>query len=144
MCGASKLVQLWRRLPSIYDYIDPIKHFKAKTYAGKVVFITGASRGIGAETAKQYARAGARVALAARTTKALDAVKQDIKSEIANAEIATFGIDVTNTQEVKDAIVATIATFGRLDIMIANAGKAGEWTQRELSQTISTRNPRNT
>lgn len=121
----------------VYDFVDPTVHYESQTYAGKVVFITGASRGIGAETALQYARAGASVALAARFTETLEGVKSLILTDRPEANVLTLPVDVTNTREVERAISETVSRFGRLDIVVANAGKAGEWTRRECRRPSS-------
>ncbi|KAJ7767670.1 NAD-P-binding protein [Mycena metata] len=120
--------------PKVYDFIDPTVHYEGQTYAGKVVFITGASRGIGAETALQYARAGASVALAARFSETLEGVKSLILTDRPEANVLTLRIDVTNTREVERAISETVSRFGRLDIVVANAGKPGEWTRPLLEK----------
>lgn len=115
----------------IYDFIDPKSHYDQQTYAGKVVVVMGASRGIGAETALQYACAGASVVLSSRKLSALEDVKSGILKEVPGAEILTVAADVTQTKEVEQAIAETIAKFGRLDILIANAGKATPWNKSE-------------
>ncbi|KIK61150.1 hypothetical protein GYMLUDRAFT_243818 [Collybiopsis luxurians FD-317 M1] len=119
---------------SLYDFINPKQFYEPQTFLGKVVFITGASRGIGAETALQYARAGASVALAARQQTALDNVKSSILLAVPNAHVLTYALDVTHAREVENAISATVADLGRLDIVIANAGKAGAWTEPLLNK----------
>lgn len=105
-----------------YPGIDRKVHYDAQTYKGKVVFITGASRGIGEETALSYARAGALLSLVARKQTTLDSVKATILKEVPGAKVLTFPMDVTHTQEVARAIQATVDQFGKLDILIANAG----------------------
>ncbi|KAJ7158000.1 NAD-P-binding protein [Mycena crocata] len=119
---------------NVYPLIDPSPHYTAQSFAGKVVFITGASRGIGAETAQQYARAGASLALAARNLDVLDAMKTRIVEETPSAHVLTFALDVVHTKDVERAVVETIAQFGRIDILIANAGQAGEWTRPMLDK----------
>ncbi len=84
---------------------------------GKVVLITGASRGIGAEAARVFAAAGAQVALIARDGEAISA----LSGEIGAAALA-IPCDVSRYWEVQAAVAATVATFGRLDVLIGNAG----------------------
>ena len=86
------------------------------------MLITGASRGIGAQTALQYARAGASLTLVARTQAALDASRDAILRERPSAEVLTFPADVRDLQKAEEVVVATVARFGRLDILVANAG----------------------
>ncbi|KAJ7657622.1 NAD-P-binding protein [Mycena polygramma] len=118
----------------IYSLIDPATHYEAQTHKGNVVFITGASRGIGAETALYYARAGAAVVLAARYLDTLDGVKSVILEQVPEAKVLVLAVDVTKTRDVEEAISTTISEFGRLDILIANAGKAGNWTRPLLEK----------
>jgi short-subunit dehydrogenase len=86
------------------------------------VLITGASRGIGAQIALQYARAGASLSLVARTQAALDASKDAILREHPSAQVLTFPADVRDVKRAEEVVAATVARFGRLDIFVANAG----------------------
>lgn len=88
--------------------------------AGKVVLITGASTGIGAEVAKHLAARGARVALAARRTSLLEGVVSDIAS--AGGEARAYTLDVTDKVEFARVADAAVADFGTLDVLINNAG----------------------
>ncbi|KAI9451094.1 NAD-P-binding protein [Russula earlei] len=105
----------------IYPTIDPKVHYDAQTFAGKVVLITGASRGIGAEIALQYARAGAKLSLVARTQAALDAIKDAILRERPTAQILTSPADVRDVTKAGEIVASTVARFGRLDILVSNA-----------------------
>ena len=84
---------------------------------GKVALVTGASRGIGAETARLFAKQGAQVALLARSGDSI----ADLAGEIGDAALAV-PCDVARFWEVDQAVQATIAAFGKLDILINNAG----------------------
>ena len=84
---------------------------------GKVVIITGASSGIGAETARQLSRLGCRLTVAARSTEKLEA----LASELAT-DVLTIQTDVTVRDSVLSMVQATIDRFGRVDVMFANAG----------------------
>jgi short-subunit dehydrogenase len=86
------------------------------------VLITGASRGIGAQIALQYSRAGASLSLVARTQAALDASKDAILREHPSAQVLTFPADVRDVKKAEEVVAATVARFGRLDILVANAG----------------------
>ncbi|EIM83298.1 NAD-P-binding protein [Stereum hirsutum FP-91666 SS1] len=113
----------------VYPYIDPKIHYASQAFKNKVVFITGASQGIGEETARQYARAGATLVLAARSVENLERVKKEILTELPKAQILTVKADVVVPEEVKAAVDTAVAKFGKLDIVIANAGMANSWTQ---------------
>lgn len=84
---------------------------------GKTVLITGASKGIGAATARAFANAGANVALIARSKDAINALASDI-----GVKAIAIPCDVSSYAQVKDAVTTTIDTFGGLDILINNAG----------------------
>ncbi|KZT38567.1 short-chain dehydrogenase/reductase SDR [Sistotremastrum suecicum HHB10207 ss-3] len=110
----------------VYPAIDPIAHFQNQTYKGKVVLITGSSRGIGQEVALFYARAGATVVLVARQQSTLDAVRDVIVKEVPTATLASFVADVTKTTQVQAAVEGAVKKFGKLDIVLANAGTINE------------------
>jgi 3-oxoacyl-[acyl-carrier protein] reductase len=79
--------------------------------AGKVAVVTGASRGIGAAVAKALAAEGVKLGLASRSGDALGL-----------AEAVGIGCDVSDPGQVDAAVAATVERFGRLDILVANAG----------------------
>jgi NADP-dependent 3-hydroxy acid dehydrogenase YdfG len=89
---------------------------------GKVVAITGASRGIGAATARLLARHGARVVLAGRDGDALDALEREITQ--AGGQAAAQLCDVTRAQDVVEFADLAVRRFGRLDVFVSNAGIA--------------------
>ncbi|MCB0196335.1 MAG: SDR family oxidoreductase [Anaerolineae bacterium] len=87
----------------------------------KVVIITGASMGIGASMARVFAEAGAKLVLAARSADKLEAVAQSLP---AQAETLTVPTDVTDPAQVRALIDQAFEHFGRIDILINNAGRA--------------------
>lgn len=87
---------------------------------GKVVAITGASSGIGEATARLLASRGARVVLGARRTDRLETLAADIKS--AGGEVAYRALDVTQREQVQAFVEHAVATFGRIDVLVNNAG----------------------
>ena len=107
---------------SVYPAIDPEPLYAAESYGGKVVLVTGASRGVGRETALQYARAGASVAIVARTAHTLDETRELIVAAVPGADVLVLAADVRDVESVRAAVESVIQRFGKLDILIANAG----------------------
>jgi uncharacterized protein len=89
-------------------------------FQDKVVIITGASSGIGLETALAFAREGARVVLAARTQTKLQAVA-DAHPDLRE-RLHIIPADVTKEEDVRRLVATTITQFSRVDILINNAG----------------------
>jgi len=87
---------------------------------GKVVVITGASSGLGESTARHLASLGASIVLAARREERLKAIVEDIRS--AGGQATAFKIDVTRRDDLVALIQHAVDTFGRVDVMINNAG----------------------
>ena len=84
---------------------------------GQTALITGASRGIGAETARAFAAAGATLCLIARSADELKAVAAEL-----GTQTLVQTCDISDSTSVSAAVDATIKTFGQLDIVINNAG----------------------
>ncbi|OAG00195.1 NAD-P-binding protein [Paraphaeosphaeria sporulosa] len=105
-----------------YDYIKP-QQFDLKNRA---VFITGASKGIGRATAISYAKAGAsQIAIAARTDmKEVEAEMMAAAKDAGKSapQVLRLQVDVTDDRSVQDAAKQIEQTFGRLDVLINNAG----------------------
>ena len=90
---------------------------------GKIALITGGSRGIGAAIAKRLAADGAKVAIT--YTKGADAAASVVKEiERAGGKAIAIQADATDADAVKAAVEKTVATFGRLDVLVNNAGTA--------------------
>jgi NADP-dependent 3-hydroxy acid dehydrogenase YdfG len=89
---------------------------------GKVVLITGASAGIGLATARRFGQAGAKLALVARSTDALEALARELAAQGIEAIACTA--DLRDCAQIQQAISDTVKHFGRIDILINNAGQS--------------------
>jgi len=88
----------------------------------KVVVVTGASSGIGEATAREFAREGARVILAARRVDRLEALAQEINSMGTGAEALVVQADLSKLENIKSLITKTLDKYGRIDVLVNNAG----------------------
>ena len=95
------------------------------TLAGRSAIITGASLGLGAEIANQFAAAGASLMLCARNTTELDVQAQRLSAAYPNCRIVTQRADIASVADVDALFAATGDAFGRLDILVNNAGVYG-------------------
>jgi NADP-dependent 3-hydroxy acid dehydrogenase YdfG len=112
----------------------------------KTWLIPGASSGIGAATARQVVQAGHRIALIARNTERLLNVVRDLDPQ----QVLCLGADVSDWNELNDAVAATVQHFGGLDVAFANAGllsgatsmiegeTPGEWRNMVLTNVLGT------
>jgi len=88
---------------------------------GQVVVVTGASTGLGLQMAKAFANQGANLVLLARRMNLLEENARSIKEEFG-VDVLPFACDITDTDWVKDAVKATLEKFGRVDVLVNNAG----------------------
>jgi len=86
----------------------------------KVVIITGASSGIGLATAKEFASLGASVVLAARRFELLQKIESELNA--VGYDVFAVNVDVSKEEECKQLIELTMAKYGKIDILINNAG----------------------
>jgi len=113
----------------VYPAIDPASTLKGSA-AGKVLFITGASRGIGRATALAFAEAGAKaVYLTARSPAELEATRDLVRQANPQTQCAFSLCDVTRPEQVEAAVADCVARFGAIDVADANAGYLAQWTK---------------
>ncbi len=89
----------------------------SESLKGKVVIITGASSGIGAACARLLAQQGCKLTLAARRVDAMQALAEQL-----DAESLVVQADMTSPADISRMVEATLARFGRVDVLLANAG----------------------
>src|SRR5258708_19220747 len=113
---------------------------------GKVALVPGGSRGIGAAIAKRLAENGASVAItyAKDSSAASDVVKA---IELEGGRALALQADAADVEAVKSAVEKTVATFGRLDVLVNNAGTAipkpfEDATLQQLNRVIDINLPR--
>lgn len=101
----------------------------------RVVLVTGASRGLGREMALDLAEAGARVVVTGNTMT--DALRE-VAGLIPSDRVLALAADVADAGAAQDAVAQAVAHFGRIDVLINNAGRG----MRLISETFNTRSPK--
>jgi short-subunit dehydrogenase len=97
-----------------------IKEVAKFTYRNKVVLITGGSRGLGLVLARHLAMKGARLAICARSADDLELARQEL--DTMGTQVIAMTVDVTENEEVKAMVRDVVKHYGRLDVLINNAG----------------------
>jgi len=86
----------------------------------KIVFVTGAGRGIGRTIAMECFQSGAKIAIGSRTTTELETLASEIEAE--GGECFYHSLDVTNVESIQAFMDAVIGHYGRIDVLVNNAG----------------------
>lgn len=89
---------------------------------GRVAIVTGAGKGIGKAVALALASSGAKVVAASRTKEELDATADEIRSQAGEA--AAIPTDLTKSDQIEALVEGTVATYGRVDILVNNAARS--------------------
>lgn len=106
-------------------------HGVIRPFADRVVVVTGASDGIGAELARQLAEQGAWLALGARRAHELDLVAQDCIARGGRAIVVTT--DVTDPEQCKNLVTHALESYGKIDVLVNNAGIGAHFTFADVS-----------
>ena len=104
---------------------------------GKVAIITGGTHGIGKAAALSLSREGALVAIAARTETDLNSASKDITNETGNEVIGVL-TDVRNESMVENLINTVVKKWGRIDIVVNNAGTSSAYKLEDMTNEILT------
>ena len=96
---------------------------EARRLEGRVALVTGASRGIGEAISRRFGQEGARVALAARSVERCRSIAREIGA--AGGEAIALDADVTDAPAVARMISAVVTKWGRIDVLVNNAGRGG-------------------
>ena len=109
-------------------------------YKDKVIIVTGASSGIGLASAQKFASLGAKVVLAARSLDKLEKIASDLNQRFAahNSQLIAHCIktDVTKEEGCKNLIDETVRHFGKIDVLVNNAGISMRAVFKDLDLTV--------
>lgn len=109
-------------------------------YKDKVIIVTGASSGIGLASVRKFASLGAKVVLAARSLDKLEKIASDLNQKFAahNSQLIAHCIktDVTKEEDCKNLIDQTVRHFGKIDVLVNNAGISMRAVFKDLDLTV--------
>ena len=100
----------------------------------KVVILSGGNSGIGACAAKLFAAEGAKVVISARRVEALDAVAEEIRQ--AGGEVLAIPCDISKPEQCAAVVAKTVETFGTVDVLVNNAGVAGQALFQDITDEL--------
>lgn len=101
-----------------------------RSFAGRTVWVVGASRGLGAATARAFAAAGATVFASSRSRDSLESLAKESEKD-APGTIKALPASVTSSDEIESAVAEIEAQAGRLDVLVANAGVSPSFSRPE-------------
>ncbi len=106
--------------------LPPSPHASARLLDGRVAIITGANQGLGLEIARAYAQAGARLTICARDAGLLASAHEELQQTATDrSDVEAMSADVTDAGAVQAVVDRTLARFGRVDVLVNNAGVYG-------------------
>jgi citronellol/citronellal dehydrogenase len=100
--------------------MDPISPLREDANAGSVVMVTGGGTGLGREISREFARTGASLVLAGRRPEPLEETHAEL--EAAGTNVLTVPADVREPEQVETLVEAALERFGRIDVLVNNAG----------------------
>ena len=109
-----------------------MRNARAISLSGRVVVITGGSRGLGLSIAREFAKHGAALALCARDEDELQRAKDELASD--GADVLSVVCDITDEADIESMVQRVIGRFGRLDILINNAGTIQVGPMNEMTE----------
>ena len=121
---------------SQYPAIDPKAALKGSA-SDKIIFITGASQGIGQATAVAFAQAGAQAIYITARSEGAQGTKTRVSQTNPEAQCEFMVCDVTDEEQVKASIKDCVAKFGGIDVVDSNAGYLNQWRKIGESDTTS-------
>lgn len=99
-------------------------HTPCRTFEGRVVIIAGGAGGIGEATVKEFARCGAKIAIADIDVDRAERIADEVRRELG-ADILVVRCDVTRSEDVRRAVNLTLGAFGKVDVLVYLAGILG-------------------
>lgn len=118
---------------ALYGAAQLVRSRRAMDFAGRVVVITGGSRGLGLILARLFSDEGAKLALLARDDNELQRAKSELSG--SGAEVLTIDCDVTNSASLQQAIEQVAAHYGSLDVLVNNAGAIEVGPMEHMSES---------
>jgi NAD(P)-dependent dehydrogenase (short-subunit alcohol dehydrogenase family) len=100
--------------------MDPISPLREDANAGSVVMVTGGGTGLGREISREFARTGASLVLAGRRPEPLEETRAEL--EAAGTSVLAVPTDVREPEQVEALVEAALERFGRIDVLVNNAG----------------------